>query len=280
MDATSDPTSSHGSMPDQAADRNFMAGLGKGLSVIECFDDRRTRLTISEAATLAGMSRAAARRCLLTLRTLGYAEYDGKYFSLTPRVLRLGYAYLTSTELPQLIQPYLERLSEEVQESCSAAILADTEVVYIARSAKKRVMSVGLGVGSRLPAFCTSMGRVLLAGLEPEALERWLRGLRAPSLTRFTLTDRGQLRSALERVRAQGYAYVEQELQEGLCSLAVPVRDDRGQTVAALNAGMPFRVGARTHAVKKVLPALRTGARDIERSLAGRPAGLGARRGS
>jgi len=247
MDATSDPTSSHGSMPDQAADRNFMAGLGKGLSVIECFDDRRTRLTISEAATLAGMSRAAARRCLLTLRTLGYAEYDGKYFSLTPRVLRLGYAYLTSTELPQLIQPYLERLSEEVQESCSAAILADTEVVYIARSAKKRVMSVGLGVGSRLPAFCTSMGRVLLAALDPEQARRLLEATDRRPLTPRTVTQMDDLMAILDQVRAQGYAVIDQELELGLVSISVPIIDPAKRTVAAVNIGtQSARIAAAT----------------------------------
>jgi len=128
-------------------------------------------------------------------------------------------------------------------------------------------MTITLGIGARLPAFCTSMGRMLLAGLEPEALDRWLRGLRPQACTRLTLTDKAALRTAVERARSQGFAYVEQELQEGLCSVAVPVRDGRGQTIAALNCGMPFRVEARAHALKKVLPTLRTGARLIERSL-------------
>src|SRR5581483_3821924 len=149
-------------------DRNFMAGFGKGLAVIECFDDRHPNLTIAQVAQRTGLSRAAARRCLLTLQRLGYASFNHKFFTLTPRVLRLGYAYLSATDLPQLIQPFLERLSEELQESCSATVLDGDEIVYIARSAKKRVMSVSLGVASRLPAFCTSMGRVLLAALEPD----------------------------------------------------------------------------------------------------------------
>jgi len=127
-----------------------------------------------------------------------------------------------------------------------------------------------------LPAFCTSMGRMLLAGLEHEALDRWLRGLRPQAWTRLTLTDKAAVRGAVERARTQGYAYVEQELQEGLCSLAVPVRDGRGQIIAALNAGMPFRVEARTHALKKVLPALRSGARTIERSLLAGAGGIAA----
>jgi IclR family transcriptional regulator, pca regulon regulatory protein len=148
----------------------------------------------------------------------------------------------------------------------------------VQRVAVRKVMTITLAIGARLPAFCTSMGRALLAGLEEEALERWLRGLKPVACTRFTLTERGALRTAVERVRAQGYAYVEQELQEGLCSLAVPVRDDDGHSIAALNAGMPFRVGARAHALKNVLPVLLAGARDIERSISGRPAALAAMR--
>jgi len=137
-------------------------------------------------------------------------------------------------------------------------------------------MTITLGIGARLPAFCTSMGRMLLAALDQEALDRWLRGLRPQAWTRLTLTDKAAVRNAVERARTQGYAYVEQELQEGLCSIAVPVRDGRGQTIAALNCGMPFRVEARAHALKKVLPTLRSGARSIERSLLTAAVGVGA----
>src|SRR4051812_3699738 len=157
------------------AERDYMAGLGKGLAVIACFDERHRRLTIAEVAAMARLSRAAARRCLLTLERLGFASFDGRFFGLTPRILRLGYAYLASAELPQIIQPFLEQVSARIQESCSASILDGEEVLYIARSAKRRIMSVDLAVGSRLPAYCTSMGRVMLAALPPEEAMRRLR---------------------------------------------------------------------------------------------------------
>jgi len=166
-----------------------------------------------------------------------------------------------------LAQPVMEQVAHTIDESCSLAVLDAYDIVYVQRVPVHKVMSITLGIGARLPAFCTSMGRMLLAGLEHEALDRWLRGLRPQAWTRLTLTDKTAVRSAVERARSQGYSYVEQELQEGLCSVAVPVRDGRGQTIAALNCGMPFRVEARAHALKKVLPVLRSGARSIERSL-------------
>ncbi len=224
-------------MQDGNGDRDFMAGFGKGLAVIECFDDRHPQLTMAQVATRTGLSRAAARRCLLTLQRLGYASYDGKYFVLTPRVLRLGYAYLAATDLPQLLQPFLERLSETLQESCSATVLDGDEIVYIARSAKKRVMSVSLGVGSRLPAFCTSMGRVLLAALEPDEAIKRLAAAERRRFTSQTCTRLEELSDILRQVRRQGYCVTDQELEIGLVSMAVPVIDSRGETVAAINVG-------------------------------------------
>ncbi len=218
-------------------DRDFMAGFGKGLAVIECFDDRHPHLTIAQVATRTGLSRAAARRCLLTLQRLGYASFDNKFFTLTPRVLRLGYAYLSATDLPQLLQPFLERLSEELKESCSATVLDGHDIVYIARSAKKRVMSVSLGVGSRLPAFCTSMGRVLLAALEPDEAIKRLAAADRPRLTQHTRIRLEELTDILRRVRDQGYCVTDQELELGLVSMAVPITDSRGETVAAINVG-------------------------------------------
>jgi IclR family pca regulon transcriptional regulator len=247
-------------------DRNFMAGLGKGLAVIECFDERRERLTISEVAKMAGLSRAAARRCLLTLQTLGYVQYDGKFFRLTPRVLRLGYAFLASTELPRLLQPFLDRLSEELQESCSASILGDAEIVYIARSAKKRIMSVDLGVGSRLPAYCTSMGRVLLAALDPADAAARLSAIERRKLTPYTHTRLDDLTAILGQVRRQGYCVLDQELEVGLVAIAVPIYDSAGRTVAAINMGaqsaripaadLPARVLARLIETQQTLQPL------------------------
>lgn len=216
-------------------DRDFMAGLGKGLAVIECFDDRHQRLTIAEVAAMTRLSRAAARRCLLTLTRLGYVGYDGKFFRLTPRILRLGYAYLAATELPHVLQPVLEQLSEQVLESCSASVLDGDEIIYIARSAKKRIMAVDLAVGSRLPAFCTSMGRVLLAALPPEEAARRIAARERRRATPFTRVEVPDVVAAVEACRAQGYAVIDQELEVGLVSIAVPVTDAAGTTVAAIN---------------------------------------------
>lgn len=219
-------------------DRDFMAGLGKGLAVIECFDDENERLTIAEVAAKTKLSRAAARRCLLTLQRLGYATYDGKFFGLTPRILRLGYAYLASTELPQLVQPFLERLSETLHESCSASILDGDEIVYVARAATKRIMSVGISVGTRLPAYCTSMGRVLLAALPAPEMERRLAATARPRLTPHTRTQVGDLIVVLKAVRESGHAVIDQELEVGLASIAVPLVNAAGDTVAAINIGV------------------------------------------
>ncbi len=218
-------------------DRDFMAGLGKGLAVIECFDDENDQLGIAAVAAKTGLSRAAARRCLLTLQRLGYMENEGRLFRLTPRVLRLGYAYIASSELPQILQPHLDRVSERTSESCSASILDGSEIVYIARTATKRIMSVNLGIGTRLPAFCTSMGRVLLASLDPDEADRRIGESQRRAFTPRTCTRREQLMDILARVREQGYCVIDQELEIGLVSIAVPIYSAAGKTVAALNIG-------------------------------------------
>lgn len=220
---------------ERPADRDFMAGLAKGLAVIACFDDHHARLTIADIAAMTGLSRAAARRCLLTLCQLGYATFDGKFFCLTPRILRLGYAYLSSSELPQLVQPFLEHLSDQIHESCSASILDGDAIVYIARSAKKRIMSVDLAVGSRLPAYCTSMGRVLLAALPPAEARSRLEGSDLRRATAWTCTRLNDLMVLITQARQQGYCVIDQELEPGLVSLAVPLVNSAGQTVAAIN---------------------------------------------
>ncbi len=152
--------------------RDLMGGLAKGLKVIEAFTAEHPRLSIADAAAITGLDRATARRCLLTLAELGYADYDGKYFTVTPRVLRLGTGCLAAMPLPRLVQPWLDTLSEEVGQSTSVSILDESEIVYVARAAQRRVMSINLMPGSRLPAFCTSMGRILLAALAPEDARR------------------------------------------------------------------------------------------------------------
>ncbi|MGF1622997.1 MAG: IclR family transcriptional regulator C-terminal domain-containing protein [Rhodomicrobiaceae bacterium] len=238
-------------------DRNFLYGLQKGLTVIECFDDENERLTSADVAIRTGLSRAAARRCLLTLHKLGYASYDGKLFALAPRILRLGYAYLLSASLPQLLQPFLEHLSEKVQESCSAVLLEGDEIVYLARAATKRTMSTGLCIGTRLPAYCTAMGRVLLASLKPEdAMERLAR-MERRRLTPWTRTDLEELTVILEQVRRDGFCIIDQELEAGLISISVPIYNSAGYVVTAVNvASSPERVKAHQMVERFLAPLL------------------------
>jgi IclR family transcriptional regulator, pca regulon regulatory protein len=239
------------------AERDLMGGLAKGLSVIETFAPDRPRQSISDVSAATGLDRATARRCLLTLWQLGYADYDGKFFTLTPRVLRLGTACLATMPLPQLVQSHLDALSEEIGESSSVSILDGTEIVYVARSAQRKVMSITLMPGSRLPAYCTSMGRVLLAAL-PEAEARARLGdAPLPRRTERTITDPDALMAELARVRAAGYAAIDQEVETGLRSLAVPLVTSRGATVAALNLGLPARGEGMEEIAGRYLPVLR-----------------------
>ncbi|MCD6069653.1 MAG: IclR family transcriptional regulator [Microvirga sp.] len=222
-------------LDQRSADRDFVASLEKGLSVIEAFDASRPRLSLSDVAKLTGITRAAARRYLLTLTKLNYAEFDGRYFSLTPRVLRLGYAYLSSASLSAQVQPFLERISEETGESSSAAVLDGDDIVYIARSATRRIMSIGLGVGSRLPAHCTALGRAILAFQPEDEFRAYLQRVRLEARTPKTITDKSAFQDALEATRAQGYAIVNEELEYGLRSIAVPVVQKNGKVRIALN---------------------------------------------
>lgn len=236
---------------------DLVSGFARGLKVIEAFGERTPRLSIADIARATGLDRATARRCLLTLAELGYAEYDGKFFALTPKILRLGFAYLSATPLPAIIQPHLDLLSEKAGQSASASLMDDTDIVYIARASQRRVMSINLAPGSRLPAYCTSMGRVLLAALpEKEALAKLLKVDLHPN-TPFTRTDPDDLLQELARVRGQGYAIIDQELEMGLCSIAVPVENDRGQVVAAINIGAPSAHLPACDLAERILPLLR-----------------------
>lgn len=223
-----------GAGPD-GADPNFMTSLARGLSVIRAFTERTPNLTIADVAKITGMPRAAARRCLLTLAALGFVGSDGRAYFLRPKVLSLGYSFLSSAPMATILDPLIEQVSGKVQESCSAAVMDDDDIVYIARAATKRIMSVGLNVGSHLPAYCTSMGRVLLAALPPEALDAYLRRVPLRPLTERTITDVGALRRELERVRENGFSLVDQELEIGLRSIGVPVRNAAGGVAAAMN---------------------------------------------
>lgn len=237
-------------------DGDVMGGFAKGLAVIEAFDEDHEALSIADVSRLTGLDRATARRCLLTLLTGGYASSDGRLFSLTPRVLRLGYAYLTAAPLPRRLQPFLERLSESTQESCSAAIMDGTDIVYVARAAQKRVMSVALTIGSRLPAYCSSMGRVLLAAMAPEEARALLEAGERRAMTPKTLTGIDDLMAELERVRRNGYALVDQELELGLRSIAVPIQTAGGRVVAAMNIGAQAARASSVRLKADILPLL------------------------
>ena len=243
---------------DQAsADRDFVASLEKGLMVIEAFDASRPRLTLSDVAKLTGITRAAARRYLRTLTRLNYADFDGRYFSLSPRILRLGYAYLSSAPLSTRLQPFLEKISEETGESSSAAVLDGDDIVYIARSATRRIMSIGLGVGSRLPAYCTSLGRAILAYQSEAEIEAYLRRVRLEARTPRTVTDKAELRSILQATRAQGYAIVNEELEFGLRSIAAPLIQKSGTVSIALNISAQAGRVPASEMEERFLPALR-----------------------
>jgi IclR family pca regulon transcriptional regulator len=237
-------------------DGDMMGGFAKGLAVIEAFDEDHDALSIADVSRLTGLDRATARRCLLTLLKGGYASTDGRLFTLTPRVLRLGYAYLAAAPLPRRLQPFIERLSETTKESASAAIMDGSDVIYVARAAQKRVMSVALNIGSRLPAYCSSMGRVLLAALPPEEARALIEGSERQALTAKTLTDVDDLMAELEKVRRRGYALVDQELELGLRSIAVPIVTTGGQVVAALNTGAQAARASSARLKTEVLPLL------------------------
>jgi IclR family pca regulon transcriptional regulator len=209
--------------------------LARGLAVLQAFSSEHRRLTLSEVARQTGLTRATARRVLLTLESLGYARSDGREFELTPKVLDIGYAYLSSLDLSQIAEADMERLVEHTQESCSAAVLDGVEIVYVARMPTKRIMAISLGLGSRLPAFCTSMGRVLLADLPEEQVRDMLKRVELPKLTPRTITDIDGLCKELALVRSRGWALVDQEMEVGLRSVAAPLRNARGAAVAALN---------------------------------------------
>jgi len=253
---------------------DYVQSLDRGLSVIRAFDASRPELALSDVARETGLTRATARRFLLTLVRLGYVRQDGNRFSLRPRVLELGYSYLSALSLPELAQPHMETLVAQVNESSSIAVLDDTEIVYVVRVPTSRIMSITIAVGTRLPAYPTSMGRVLLAALDPEALDERLARMQIRSLTPTTVADVERLRRQLDRVRAQGWAAVDQELEQGVRSVAVPIRDAAGAVSAALNVSVHASRMTMPTLRKQVLPQLLQTAAAIEGELgAGAPVG-------
>ena len=243
-------------LPVAENDPNYVLSLARGLQVIEAFHGHRGGLTVSDAAGKTGLSRAAVRRLFLTLESLGYAERIGTAFRLTSKVMRLGSSFVTSQALPTLAIPVLEQLSGRIHESCSVSVPDGVEIVHVARAAGKRVMAIDLSVGSRLPAYCTSMGRVLLAALPEAELEGYLGTVELKAITAKTVTARGRLEDVLRRVRTDGYALVDQELELGLRSIAVPVTSRSGKVVAAMNSGVSAARVNKEEMKERILPAL------------------------
>jgi IclR family pca regulon transcriptional regulator len=246
---------------------DFVQSLARGLSIVRAFDREHPALSLSEVALRVGLARAAARRCLLTLQHLGYVGSRGRTFFLLPRILELGYSYLASFDLTDLAQRAMEDLSRQTGQSCSMAVLDARDIVYVVRVPTRRIMRIALNVGARLPAYATSMGRVILADLGEPELDAWLAGAELRALTPQTKATPAALREELARVRRQGYALVAQELEPGLLSIAVPIRSAGGRVAAGLNVSMPFAEGSRQVAVRQFLPELRRAQALIEQAI-------------
>jgi IclR family transcriptional regulator, pca regulon regulatory protein len=245
----------------------FVQSLERGLAVIRAFNAEHPELTLSEVARETGLTRAAARRFLHTLVGLGYMRNDGRQFALRPKILELGYAYLSSLSLPEVAMPHLEQLVARLHESSSVSVLDGDEVVYVARVPTKRIMTVTISVGTRFPAYATSMGRVLLSGRSDAWLDGYLATVKLRALTSHTIDDPATLRTELIRIRAQGWALVDQELEDGLRSVAAPIRDGDGRVIAAVNVSTHASRGSLDEIVRDVLAPLLHTARLIEDDL-------------
>ena len=249
-------------------DPNFMTSLARGLAVIHAFQERKRHLTIAQISHRTEIPRAAVRRCLHTLIKLGYATTDGRTYSLLPKVLTLGHAYLSSTPLAVTAQPILDRLSDELHEACSMATLEGDEVLYVARSATpQRLISVDLSVGSRLPAYCTSMGRILLAALDDAALTDYLEHANLQIKTSRTLHTPEAIRASVDEIRQKGWVIIDQELEVGLRSLAVPLKDSAWQVLAALNVGTHASRVSKQELEARFLPVLLEASKELSTRL-------------
>jgi IclR family pca regulon transcriptional regulator len=265
------PPTASAQIDAHGGDPNFMTSLARGLAVIQAFSQRQRELTVSQISAKTGFSRAAVRRCLYTLGKLGFAASDdSRHFHLRPRVLALGHSYISSMPLAATAQPILENVSHILHESCSIATLDRTEIIYIARANVTRIMSIDLGVGSRLPAFCTSMGRVLMAELPPEKLDEFLARVEFKPYTERTVVNAEKLRQVLRLVQRNGYSIVDQELESGLRSMAVPIRDSGGRVVAALNVGAHAQRVSIQDLQLRFLPQLKGAAQELSLIVRGR----------
>ena len=250
-------------------DRHFINGLAKGLAVIQAFNDEARALTLSEAAARTGLTRAAARRILMTLEDLGFAARVGeRHFVLTPKVLSLGYAYLSSMPLWTFAEPVLESLVESLGETCSIAALDGTELVYVLRIPVHRILSQGVTIGSRLPLHCHSAGRVLLSGLAPAQLDAYFERATLTAYTRRTVVDPARLRADVEQAGRNGYAWVSGEMEEHISGLSVPIFQPDGHVLAALNVSLNRPSVSEATALRTLLPKLRRAAERLNASLA------------
>ena len=259
-----------GDLLSATAPRNtdqFVQSFAKGLSVIRTFGSETRALTLSQVSAQTGLTRAAARRILLTLQTLQYVRCDGRDFSLTPKILDLGYSYLSATPLWNVAEPFMEEVVNAVHESCSASVLDGTEIVYILRVPTKKIMAINLSIGSRLPAFCTSMGRVLLGDLSDEALDAVLVRSRLKTLTPGTETNPARLRQIIREDHRKGWSLVDQELEVGLVSLSVPIKDRNGRILAAMNVSGQTSRTPPADMIKRFLPVLNRAAARINAAL-------------
>jgi IclR family pca regulon transcriptional regulator len=249
---------------------DFVQSLERGLAVILTFGPDRPELTLAEVAKAAGLTRAAARRFLLTLVELGYVRNEGRVFSLRPRVMELGYAYLSGLSLAEVAQPHVEEFVSAIHESSSICVLDGDDVVYVVRVPTKRIMTISISVGTRFPAYCTSMGRVLLANQSDDEIERYLAEVRFEPRTQQTVFRPKELRAILIDVRQSGYALIDQEMEDGLRSVAVPVRDASGRVIAAMNVSVHSHRVTIQELREEILPQLRQAANRIEVDLQGK----------
>ncbi len=256
------------SPPADSDDKEFMATLAKGLAVLNCFGKQQPSMTLSEAAVATNLSRATARRILRTLTELGYVEQAGRQFALSPNILKLGFAYLSTQNWIERAQPLMKELSERLHESCSASILQGTDIVYVARVPTRRIMSTVLSVGSRLPAFHTSMGRIQLGFLDEAEIWRRLKSLRIEPYTPSTITDLQALFDRVQDDREQGFSLVDEELERGLRSIAVAVVDRHGQAIGSVNLSTHSMRTTRNEMRDAYLPELKIMAEQIALSAA------------
>ncbi|VWX58251.1 IclR family transcriptional regulator [Burkholderiales bacterium 8X] len=254
-------------MRKNSADKDFVASLQKGLEVLTCFGRQHSRLTVSEVARLTAASPASARRSLLTLQALGYLDGDGKRFWMAAKSLLVAHSFLASRPMPSIAQPLLDALSERTRESASLGTLQDDDAIIIGRSTARRSLSTGLGIGSRLPAYCSALGRVLLAGLAPESAETRVRSMARDALTPRTVFKADEVLALLARCRAEGYAGNDGELEIGVRSMAVPVRDRTGGTVAAMSIAVSAERMAFAEFREAFLPSLQKARSTLEKRL-------------